>query len=434
MSREDNGLGGRGFLIRVCDSDHMTTLGGSSAITDLTDPIMFSNPFPKYAELRKSAPVSPVVAPLMIGGKGKGYMLTRYDDVVAMHADPRFSSDLMNHDAVRRVRWLIPKPLQLLTETMVTKDDPEHKRLRKLVHKAFTPKLVAGLADDITRIAQELIEQMAQKGDVDLVNDYAVPLPLTVIARLLGVRDEDLEEFHGLALRLTQTSAAGPRGLPWFIHSAAKLSKFFGRLIDERRLNPDDALITQLVQAKEDGDELSDREAISMIFVLLLAGHDTTSNLLGNSVVALLDNPDQLARLRAEPELIDTGVDELLRFTSPVPVGAMRVALEDVEIGGARIPKGSRVFAMIISANRDETVFTDPEQLDLSRTPNKHLSFASGPHYCLGHHLARLEGRIAITQLLERFDNLEITVPRNSLRLKPIPNLRGLESLPMRLS
>ncbi|BBZ69104.1 cytochrome P450 family protein [Mycobacterium paraseoulense] len=412
----------------------MTAERGCLAFTDLTDPIMFSNPYPRYAELRRSAPVSRVRAPLIIGGKGKGYMLTRYEDVLAMHSDPRFSSDVMRHDSVRRVRWLIPKPIRLFTETMVTKDDPEHQRLRRLVHKAFTPKLVAGLADDITLIARELTEQLAQAGEVDLVSDFAVPLPLTVIARLLGVKDDDRKEFHALCLRLTQSSAAGPRGLFGFMTSAAKLTELFERLADERRLDPDDALISQLVRATHDGDKLSDREAIAMIFLLLLAGHDTTSNLIGNSVVALLDHPDQLARLRTEPELIDAGIEELLRFTAPVPVGTVRVALEDVEIGGTRIPKRSRVFGMIISANRDESIFTDADELDLSRTPNKHLAFASGAHYCLGHHLARLEGRIALTQLLQRFDNLEITVPREGLRLKPIPSLRGLESLPMRVS
>lgn len=302
------------------------------------------------------------------------------------------------------------------------------------MHKAFTPKLVAGLADDITRIARELTEQLAQAGEVDLVSDFAVPLPLTVIARLLGVKDDDRKEFHVLCLRLTESSAMGPRGLFGFMTSAAKLTDLFERLADERRLNPDDGLISQLARATHDGDTLSDREAIAMIFLLLLAGHDTTSNLIGNSVVALLDHPDQLARLRAEPELIDAAIEELLRFTAPVPVGTVRIALDDVEIAGTRIPKGSRVFGMIISANRDESIFTDAEKLDLSRTPNKHLSFASGPHYCLGHHLARLEGRIALTQLLQRFDNLEITVARESLRIKPIPSLRGLESLPMRIS
>lgn len=395
---------------------------------------MFSNPYPRYAELRRSAPVSRVRAPLITGGKGKGYMLTRYEDVLAMHADPRFSSDVMRHDPVRRVRWLIPKPIRLLTETMVTKDDPDHQRLRRLVHKAFMPKLVAGLADDITRIARELTEQLAQAGEVDLVTDFAVPFPLTVIARLLGVKDDEREEFHVLCLRLTQSSASGPRGIFGVISGAAKLTDLFERLADERRLNPDDGLISQLVRATHDGDKLSDREAIAMIFLLLLAGHDTTSNLIGNSVVALLDHPDQLASLRAEPELVDAGIEELLRFTAPVPVGTVRVALEDVQIAGTRIPKGSRVFGMLISANRDETVFPDADKLDLSRTPNKHLAFASGAHYCLGHHLARLEGRIALTQLLQRFSNLEITVPRESLRLRRIVSLRGLESLPMRVS
>jgi cytochrome P450 PksS len=412
----------------------MTAQAGVLEFTNLDDPVMFSNPFPRYAELRRTAPVSRVRAPLATGVRAKGYMLTRYEDVLAMHADPRFSSDVMRNDPMGRLRWLIPKPLRLLTETMATKDDPEHQRLRRLVHKAFTPKLVAGLTDDITTIARELTEQLAQARDVDLVSDFAVPFPLTVIARLLGVKDHELEEFHHLCLKLTASSAAGSRGLVGMVRAAAKLTAFFERLADARRRDPDDGLISQLVRATDGGDKLSDREAIAMIFLLLLAGHDTTSNLIGNSVVALLDHPDQLARLRAEPDLIDCGIEELLRFTAPVAVGAPRVALEDVDIAGTRITKGSRVFGMLISANRDESVFADADELDLTRAPNKHLAFASGNHYCLGHHLARLEGRIAITQLLERFDNLEITVPRNSLRLRPLVPLRGLESLPMRLS
>ncbi|WP_431232122.1 cytochrome P450 family protein [Mycolicibacterium psychrotolerans] len=412
----------------------MTVQTERMEFTNLDDPIMFTDPFPRYAELRRSAPVSRVRAPLATGVRAKGYMLTRYEDVLAMHADPRFSSDVMRNDPMGRLRWLIPKPLRLLTETMATKDDPEHQRLRRLVHKAFTPKLVAGLTDDITNIARDLTEQLAQAGDVDLVRDFAVPFPLTVIARLLGVNDDELEEFHHLCLKLTASSAAGTRGLVGMVRAAAKLTAFFERLAEARRRDPDDGLISQLVRATDGGDKLSDREAIAMIFLLLLAGHDTTSNLIGNSVVALLDHPDQLARLRAEPDLIDGGIEELLRFTAPVAVGAPRVAVEDVEIAGTRIAKGSRVFGMLISANRDESVFVDGDELDLTRAPNKHLAFASGNHYCLGHHLARLEGRIAITQLLERFDNLEITVPRNSLRLRPIVPLRGLESLPMRLS
>lgn len=411
----------------------MTVQADRLAFTDLDDPLMFTDPFPRYAELRRSAPVSRVRAPLATGMRAKGYMLTRYDDVLAMHADPRLSSDVMRNDRIGRLRWLIPKPIRLLTETMATKDDPEHQRLRRLVHKAFTPKLVAGLTDDITGIARELIEQLAQAGEVDLVSDFAVPFPLTVIARLLGVKDHELEEFHHLCLKLTESSAKGTRGLIGMISAAAKLTAFFERLAEARRDDPDDGLISQLVRTTDGSDKLTDREAIAMMFLLLLAGHDTTSNLIGNSIVALLDHPDQLARLRAQPELIDDGVEELLRFTAPVAVGAPRVALEDLEFSGTRIPKGSRVFGMLISANRDESVFPDADELDLSRSPNKHLAFASGNHYCLGHHLARLEGRIAITQLLQRFDHLELTVPRNSLRLRPIVQLRGLESLPMRL-
>lgn len=399
--------------------------------TDLGDPIMFSNPYPRYAELRRSCPVSRVRVPMV---RKKGYMLTRFDDVVALHGDPRFSSDMMRHGPMRHMRWFLPKSAQLLTDSMVFKDDPDHRRLRRLVHKAFTPKLVAGMAGDITCIARELTDQLESAGEIDLVRDYAVPFPLAVIARLLGVNDQDRDEFHELCLRVTQSIAAGPRRMIRLVRSVRKLSDLFERLADERRLDPDDNLVSQLVRATHEGDKLSDHEALAMIFLLLLAGHDTTSNLIGNSVLALLDHPLQLARLRADPTLIDTGVEELLRFTAPVPVGTARVALEDVEIGGTRIPRGSAVYGMLISANRDETVFTNPDELDLSRTPNGHVAFAFGTHHCLGHHLARLEARIALTELLQRFDNMEITVPRESLQLRHLVSLRGFESLPMRVS
>jgi cytochrome P450 len=188
------------------------------------------------------------------------------------------------------------------------------------------------------------------------------------------------------------------------------------------------------VAANEDGDNLTDREVVAMIYLLLIAGHDTTANLIGSSVLALVQNPDQLAAVRANPGLLKDGIEELLRYTSPVPCGTTRIALEDVEIAGTTIPKGSQILGMIISANRDERVYENPEALDLTREPNRHLAFAFGTHYCLGHELARMEGRIALTALLERFEHWEITVPVSRLSYKPTVPLRGLTSLPMRMS
>jgi cytochrome P450 len=401
-------------------------------LTNLGDPAMCDDPYARYAHLRRSCPVSRVKAPLLL--RGTGYMLTRYNDVVAFYTDPRFSSDFARHGVGRRFLPLAPPSIRVLVDSMVMKDDPEHQRLRSLVHKAFNARRVAALSGDITRIARGLTDHLAAAGEIDLVSDYAVKLPLAVIATMLGIDDHDRDEFHELCLRLTQAIAAGPRQLFRTVRTTHQLSKVFERLARQRRQQPDGGLISGLLRANHDGGKLTDREVVSMIFLLLLAGHDTTTNLIGSSVVALLDNPDQLARLRANPALIDRGIDELLRFTTPVPCGAPRTALEDVAMAGTCIPKGSQVLGMLISANRDETMFTNPDVLDLSRTPNKHLAFAAGPHYCLGHQLARLEGRIALTELLRRFENLEIVVPRSQLRFKHLVALRGLTSLPMRVS
>lgn len=393
---------------------------------------MFGNPYPRYAHLRRSAPVSKIKAPLMF--RGTGYMLTRYEDVQMLHSDPRFSTDAIKYGDAGKLTWVMPGTMKLLLETMVFKDDPDHKRLRNLVHKAFTPKLVATMADDIQRIASELVDRLAEKRDVDLVDDFAVRLPLAVIATMLGVNDADRDKFHDWCHRLSQSAGGGLFGVLRNVRTGRRLMQFFQHLADEGRLHPDEGLISQLVRANDDGDKLSEREIVAMIFLLLLAGHDTTANLIGASVLSLLDHPDELAKLRANPDLIDGGIEELLRYTSPVPCGGTRIALEDVEISGTRIPKGGQILGMIISANRDETVFEDPDTLDLSRKPNRHIAFAFGTHYCLGHQLARLEGGTALKTLLKRFDNWEITVPRSELRYKPIVSLRGLNSLPMRVS
>jgi len=210
--------------------------------------------------------------------------------------------------------------------------------------------------------------------------------------------------------------------------------KMIDRLVEQRRAAPDDGLVTALVQANEGGDALSDDEIVSMIFLLLFAGYDTTSNLIGSSVLALMDNREQLSRLRDDTTMIDTAVEEMLRYTTPVPCGVTRKTTDDVEMSGTVIPKGSSVLGMIISANHDEAVFENPDALDLGRTPNKHLAFAFGGHFCLGNQLARMEGRMALKALVERFDNIELSIARDQLQWKPTQSLRGLRHLPVALS
>jgi len=410
-----------------------TASAGQLEMTDLADPVMFSDPYPRYAELRSTAPVSSAFSKQLLGGTG--YMLTRHEHVLLLHNDVRFSSDPTSQGSSFLIRHL-PRMFRLLMSSMVYRDDPDHARLRRLVNKAFTPRRVQQMTGEIERIVAELLDKAEQRGTetIDLVNDVAVPLPLSVISRMLGVDDEDRDQFHVLmerfVVRLGSGSAADAmRAVP----TARKLYAVLERLADQRRAEPDDGLISALLEASEDGDSLSSDEVIAMIFLLMLAGHDTTANLIGSSAVALIEHPEQADRLRAEPALMPTAVEELLRYTTPVPCGAARTLLEDVEVEGTTMPKGSKVLGMIISANRDELVFDRPDDLDLGREPNRHLTFAFGKHFCLGNQLARLEGQIAIGELVRRFPGMHLAVPRKDLRYKPVQSLRGFRSLPLRL-
>lgn len=406
----------------------MSKTVGALEHTALGSREMLDRPFQRFAYLRSQAPVSWATAPQLLRGKG-GYLLTRFDDVMALHGEDCYSTDVLKYTPVGKFAWILPPTIRMLTQTMVFKDDPDHKRLRTLVHKAFTPKLVSTMESDIVKIAEQLADEVAAKRELDLAHEYAVRLPLAVIATMLGVADKDRDEFH----RYVEKLGDGGRALNT-LTTARKLVKLFEALIEERRIRPDDGLISDLVAANEDGDRLSHKETVAMVFLLLLAGHDTTASLIGSSVLALIEHPDQLRLLREQPELLGgTGIEELLRYTSPVASGAARLAKEDVEIHGVEIPRGSQLLGMIASANHDETVFDNAESLDLTRKPNRHLAFNFGIHYCLGHQLARLEGRIALTTLLQRFPNWELAVPRDSLHYKPTVSLRGLTKLPMRM-
>lgn len=407
-----------------------TTSAPLTSPIDLLDRVMFDDPFPVYERLRAEQPVAPATWPAQL--RGGGFIVTRYDDVVRVHTDKVFSSDSNKHGTMNVPRFA-PTTLKLLTESMVFKDDPEHLRLRGLVNRAFTPKLVQSMADDVEAIVAKHLDRIAARGTVDLVEEFAVQIPLEVISRMLGVDDEDAEQFHRWMKRFAESTTTGPLALIRALPTARKMRQMFERLAEKRRRQPDDRLITALVQAQDEGDRLDDTELQAMILLLLLAGHDTTSNLIGTATVALLDHPDQLARLRAEPNLIDAAVEELLRFTSPVPCGAPRFTLEDVELSGTVLPAGSKVLAMLISANRDESAFTDPDALRLDRVPNKHLAFAFGPHFCLGNQLARLEARAALLGLVQRFDEIELAVDRSALTIKRSPSLRGYRNLPLHL-
>jgi cytochrome P450 len=301
------------------------------------------------------------------------------------------------------------------------------------VQKGFTPALVQSLTRRVEQITEELLDRMQGKSEVDLIADFALPLPMTVISEMLGVPEQERMRFRHYARDIVQFRG-GVWGVLRRVLNRGRMVSYFNSLIDYRRKNPDGQLISLLVQAEQSGDRLSSKELVAMVFLLLFAGHETTVNLIGNGMLALLENPDQFALLRDRPELARTAVEELLRFTNPVEHGMPRITLEEVEIRGVKIPPHSLVLAMLSAANRDPAMFTDPEKLDITRDSNRHLALGIGIHYCLGAPLARLEGAVAFNALLRRFPNMQLAVARDQIRWRPPSLVRGLEALPVRLN
>ncbi|HEX2622769.1 MAG TPA: cytochrome P450 [Phototrophicaceae bacterium] len=390
------------------------------------------NPYDLYTRLREQEPISSVDS--LLFSAGKGLFITRYDDVLAVLKDPCFSVERRKLGDGRDVSkaWWIPGILRAFLNSMVMVDNPDHARLRTLVHKAFTPRMIQQMTTRIKEISYSLLDQMSEKTEVDLIADFALPLPLTVISEMMGVPLEDRHRFHKMMSKFLDTSTLGST-LQQF-PNAIMLHRFFKKLIALRRKDPHDDLITALVQAEEQSDSLSEDELIAMLLLLLLAGHETTVNLIGNGTLALLQYPDQFEKLKANPKLLETAIEEMLRFTNPVHQISPRYVIQDVELHGQLIPKGTTVIVGIASANRDETVFQNADQFDITRTPNPHIAFGLGIHYCLGAPLARLEGQIAFRVLLERFPNLELVASASKLEWRGGPALRGLNRLPLRLN
>jgi cytochrome P450 len=396
---------------------------------DLLSPAFKANPYPTYARLRSQSPVVPTRLP---DGR-EAWLITRYDDCALALKDARLSKDRRRVSTPHRlpIEQLVGPFLRPLQLNMLDLDPPDHTRLRSLVHKAFTPRLIARLRERIQALADRLLDHATRRGRLDLVADYALPIPATIIADLLGVPAKDRDRFHRWSSRLVSVTSG--RDFVAALPSVFLFMRYLRRLFARRRIEPRDDLITGLVQAEEAGDRLSSDELLSMIFLLLIAGHETTVNLIADGVLALVRAPDQLERLRSEPELLQSGaaIEELLRITSPVQIATERYALEPVAFSGTAIPYGAMVLVVIASANHDERHFVDPERLDLGRAPNPHLAFGQGVHYCLGAPLARLEAQIGFATLLRRLSPLQLAVAPESLRWRRGIFLRGLERLPL---
>ncbi len=395
---------------------------------DLASPAFKAHPYPFHARLRAEAPVWSAT----LRDRRTAWLVTRYEDVAGVLKGDTFAKDKLNAmDPEQRAKtpW-VPGFLKPLERNMLDLDDPDHVRLRALVSKAFTPRLIERLRGRIEALCEELLDAMERESGTDLVAGYALPLPATVIAELLGVPAEDHARFHRWSNRLVSVSSGRDmlRALP----AALSFVRYLRNLVERRRANPEDDLITALIRVEEAGDRLSEDELLAMAFLLLVAGHETTVNLIASGTLALLEHPEQTERLRRDPSLVKPAVEELLRYTSPVEMATERYAREDAEIGGRRIPRGGLVLAVLGSANRDERHFEDPDVLDLARDPNRHLAFGrGGVHHCLGAPLARMEGQIALTALMRRFPGARLAMAPEALRWRRGMFLRGLEKLPL---
>ena len=398
---------------------------------NIASPSFKADPYPFYVRLRAEAPVFRVRLP----DKQSAWLVTRYDDVAGVLRDERFVKDRSNAltpEQSRKQPW-VPDLFKPLARNMLDVDAPDHTRLRALVHKAFTPRLIEEIRDRVQSLTNDLIDAAERRGRMDLIRDYALPIPTTIISEMLGVPVSDRHRFHRWSRVIVASSPSGwsmLRALP----SAMAFLRYIRKLVKARRSSPREDLVTALVHAEDVGARLSEDELVSMVFLLLIAGHETTVNLIGNGSLALLHHPDQMRRLREDPGIIKPAIEELLRFDGPLATATERYAREDVAIGGTTIPRGALVYAVLGSANRDERQFPDPDTLDLTREPNRHLAFGLGIHYCLGAPLARLEGQIAIGTLLRRLPNLLLAIPPQALRWRRGLVLRGLAALPVDFS
>ncbi len=387
-----------------------------------------ADPFPFLAQLRATEPVYRTTLP----DGTPVWLVARYNDVLTLLRDERFTKNrrsALTPEQARKLPWT-PPMFRPLERNMLDLDPPDHTRLRSLVHKAFTPQLVDKMRTRVQALADELLDLVGPRSEIDLIKDYALPLPMTIITEILGVPTKDRDNFHKWSNAVV--SLTSPKPTLRVIPSVWRFIRYLRRFFKVRRRDPRDDLVSALIRAEEAGDRLNEDELLAMVFLLLIAGQETTVNLIGNGMLALLQNPHQMERLRSEPSLIKFAVEELLRYTSPVLMTTERYALDNATMQEVKIPRGEMILGVIGSANRDETVFDTPDELNLAREPNKHLSFGQGIHFCLGAPLARMESQIAINTLLARVPNLQLKIDPESLRWRPSMLLRGLQTLPVK--
>jgi cytochrome P450 len=390
---------------------------------DPFDPAHQADPYPYYRRLREDAPV-------YLSPQGH-WILTRHRDCSAVVRDRRFGhgakSGLIGKNNFRR-------PVKGRTLPLILLDPPEHTRMRSLVSKAFTPRMVERLTGTIQRLADEMLDAAIEQGEVDLISALAYPLPANVISQMLGVPPEDCDSIkdlsHIVARAVDPDFALTDEEKRERDQAFAQFDEYFRELIRQRQRQPQEDLLSDLVAAREHGSVLSDDELLSTCILLYVAGHETTMDLIGNGTLALLRHPDQARRLREDPGIAESAVEELLRYDPPTQI-TRRTVLEDLELDGNQISRGEQVVMVRGAANRDPEVFDDPDRLDLGREHNPHLAFDGGIHFCLGAPLARLEGKIVLGTLVRRAPGMELATDRLTYRKNLV--IRGLSALPVRL-
>ncbi|WFR60826.1 cytochrome P450 [Paenibacillus amylolyticus] len=393
-------------------------------VNDSSSPAFFTkefthNPYPVYEKLRKDEPVFRVMFP-----HGEfGWMITRYEDAVQILKDSRFSKDM--------VRRYGAENQSIFSNNMLFSDPPDHRRLRGLVQKAFTPKMVANMRSHIQDIADELLDNLPSQEKMNLIDDFAFPLPIIVISEILGVPHEDRDKFRMWSNTVIDASTAESAEL--FEQHSREFTDYLTAWFAKVRQDPGADLISQLVIAEESGQQLTEQELLGVVSLLIIAGHETTVNLIGNGILALLEHPEQRELLIKQPELIHNAIEEMLRYNGPVEFSTSRWALEDIEFRGEHIAQGELVIVALDSANRDEQQFKDADIFDITREKSSHLAFGKGIHLCLGAPLARLEGEIAVSTLLNRFPNMQLQADVNELEWRPGMIVRGVKEIPVQL-
>ena len=383
--------------------------------------------FAWYEQIREDLPVHQAKVSII-----KVFTIARYDDCTAILKDPRVLRNRSTITGGGRFPFPMPKAIKPIAESMIVEDDPNHRRLRELVRRAFRPQAIEVLETKIDQYSNELLDGLSLKKEFDLQSDYALAIPMRMIGDMMGLSREAIPQFKEMFSILTK-GFGGWRIFRTLFWDMPDTVRFVRELIGQKRDHPGDDILTGLIEADAEGDRLTEDEIVAMVFLLIVGGYETTVHLITNGVLTLLENPEQLARLRDNPELINSAVEEILRHRGPVQSTKPGYAAEDIQLHGVTIPKGKPIMPLFGAANHDPRAFDNPQVFDIGRTPNRHLGFGHGTHFCLGAHLARAEARFGILNLLQRFPNLQLAGDPASLKLQNMPGWHRYDGLPVKI-